>query len=66
MALIESQSSPEVPNHQYEKSYCLYRLNKESEAESILKQLQENVDVDQRGVMHLEAQIVGFLLISWA
>ena len=41
----------------YEKAYALYRANHESEAREALAQLKKS-DADERGILHLEAQLV--------
>jgi hypothetical protein len=42
----------------YERAYSLYRTNKESEARSALEATKHSKGEDDRGVQHLEAQLV--------
>jgi len=45
-------------NHAYQRTYSLYRLQNEHEARKVLNDIKgEKVDGD-RGLMHLEAQLV--------
>jgi signal recognition particle subunit SRP72 len=46
----------------YERAYTLYRLQREDEAKGIVEQLKNGED--ERGVNHLEAQMVGVLLCA--
>ncbi|CDO72671.1 hypothetical protein BN946_scf184985.g90 [Trametes cinnabarina] len=43
--------------HAFEKAYSLYRLHREDEAESVLEKLKAEEQADDRGVLHLEAQL---------
>lgn len=45
-------------SHRFEQAYLLYRLQKESEASGVLREIQQEGS-DSRASMHLEAQIVG-------
>ena len=45
----------------FEKAYSLYRLQRESEASQILIDIKQS-NVDDRGVLHLEAQLVWVLV----
>lgn len=42
----------------FEKAYSLYRLHKEEEVEEVLGSLKQEKGKDDRGVTHLEAQLV--------
>lgn len=67
LTLIGSDSDSEDP-HDFEKTYSLYRLQREAEAAKGLKVLKENVDEEDeeegRGVLHLEAQLVSLCSID--
>jgi signal recognition particle subunit SRP72 len=56
LALIDHDG--ENPSHPFETAYSLYRLQRESEARDIVKSIKDDGDVDNRGVIHLEAQLV--------
>ncbi|OSC98814.1 hypothetical protein PYCCODRAFT_1438972 [Trametes coccinea BRFM310] len=43
--------------HAFEKAYSLYRLHREDEAESVLDKLKTQEQAEDRGVVHLEAQL---------
>ncbi|KAG8848099.1 hypothetical protein FRB96_001286 [Tulasnella sp. 330] len=45
------------PAHLFEKSYLLYRLQKESEAEEVLREMEAEGGENSRASLHLEAQI---------
>jgi signal recognition particle subunit SRP72 len=53
LALVDGQSS-----RGYENAYALYRLQREDDARAVLEKTETEADVDQRGVSHLEAQMV--------
>lgn len=55
--LIEQDAN--AKDHAYERVYSLYRLQHESEARDILEVLKEEKGEDDRGIVHLEAQLVG-------
>jgi len=55
LSLIESHSDPN--QHAYERAYSLYRMQRESEARDILEDIKEAKGEDDRGVVHLEAQL---------
>ena len=42
----------------FEKTYSLYRTNQEVEAREALEATKRNMGDDDRGVLHLEAQLV--------
>ena len=44
--------------HAFEKAYSLYRLHREDEAASVLEGMKGQDQVDDRGLQHLEAQLV--------
>jgi signal recognition particle subunit SRP72 len=44
--------------HDFERSYSLYRLHREQEAVDGLKSIKEGNSGDERGALHLEAQLV--------
>lgn len=59
LTLIESLSDPAA--RKFEETYALYRLHREAEAAERLVDLKASLgsdDVYDRGVMHLEAQLV--------
>ncbi|KAI9063949.1 hypothetical protein FKP32DRAFT_1591982 [Trametes sanguinea] len=43
--------------HAFEQAYSLYRLHREDEAESVLEKLKAQEQAEDRGVVHLEAQL---------
>lgn len=48
----------------FERTYSLYRLQREAEAVNGLKTLKEGADDDdERGVLHLEAQLVRYKVL---
>ena len=49
--------APDGQDVAYERAYCLYRLQHEEDADTALDQLME-AKPDDRGVQHLEAQLV--------
>jgi signal recognition particle subunit SRP72 len=42
----------------FERSYSLYRMQREGEARQILTAMKDEKGEDDRGIMHLEAQLV--------
>ena len=42
----------------FEKAYSLYRLHREEEASTVLGAMKEGEEEVDRGVLHLEAQLV--------
>jgi signal recognition particle subunit SRP72 len=56
LTLIESDADPS--RLAYERAYCLYRLQKETEAKDLLEVVKKSKSADDRGVLHLEAQLV--------
>ena len=60
LALVESLGDSE--QREFEKAYALYRLHREDEAAAHVSKLKgspQPTDANQRGVTHLEAQLVG-------
>ena len=53
LSLLDAEDSKET----YERAYTLYRLQRENEARDILEKIREGED-DDRGTVHLEAQLV--------
>lgn len=53
LALIDDNGE-----HTFERMYSSYRLHKEVEVESTLAELKETGGEEDRGVIHLEAQLV--------
>lgn len=56
LALIESDADPS--RLAYECTYSLYRLQKETEAKDLLEDVKKSKGEDDRGILHLEAQLV--------
>ncbi|KDR69905.1 hypothetical protein GALMADRAFT_77126 [Galerina marginata CBS 339.88] len=52
LTLIDSDD-----DHAYERAYSLYRLQRESDARDVLEALRKQSDEDDRGIVHLEAQL---------
>ena len=52
--------SEEDGDHTFEKAYSLYRLHREADASSALEEIKGKSGADEldRGVLHLEAQLV--------
>ena len=47
----------------FERAYALYRLHREEESAQVLKEIKNHGrEAEQRGVMHLEAQLVSACL----
>ena len=60
--LIDSNEDPS--QHSYERGYSLYRLQRESDARKLLDIIKQEKGEDDRGVVHLEAQLVSFQFIQ--
>ena len=61
LALAESLSSDTGPTMfalEFGRAYALYRLNCESAAGDVVRRIQPAGDHEERGVLHMEAQIV--------
>ena len=59
LTLIDSFEDPTA--RRFERAYALYRLQREAEAAGLLSELRSSQginDLYDRGVMHLEAQLV--------
>lgn len=54
LTLIDLDKDPS--DHAYERAYSLYRMQRESAAKEVLEELKEEED-DNRGIVHLEAQL---------
>jgi len=54
LSLIEHEGNQD---HAFERSYSYYRLQREEEARQILTTIKDEKGDDDRGVMHLEAQL---------
>ncbi|KAJ3714755.1 hypothetical protein C8R42DRAFT_726251 [Lentinula raphanica] len=66
LELIDEEQPPNADSKPklFEKAYALYRLKREAEAEAILKTMKADREIDvevddeeERGIMHLEAQL---------
>ncbi len=44
--------------YMFEKAYSLYRINRETEARNTMSELKKAVGENDRGIIHLEAQLV--------
>ncbi|KAF9479384.1 hypothetical protein BDN70DRAFT_834573 [Pholiota conissans] len=55
LALIDSED--DADKLAYERAYSLYRLQRESEAKEILDAIKKDKEEEDRGIMHLEAQL---------
>ncbi|KAF8181838.1 hypothetical protein BJ912DRAFT_1023532 [Pholiota molesta] len=55
LALIDSDEGPD--QYAYERAYALYRLQRASEAREILESIKKNKGEEDRGIIHLEAQL---------
>lgn len=53
LSLIDGQDE-----HAFERAYSLYRLHQEEEVEELLADMKRSPSEDERGVIHLEAQMV--------
>jgi hypothetical protein len=58
LSLLDAEDSKET----YERAYTLYRLQREDDARDILEKIKEGED--DRGTVHLEAQLVWLLLLE--
>ncbi|KIM36789.1 hypothetical protein M413DRAFT_77826 [Hebeloma cylindrosporum] len=56
-ALDLIDSNEDQSQHSYERGYSLYRLQRESDARSLLGAIKQEKGEDDRGVIHLEAQL---------
>ena len=63
-ALDLIDSNEDQSQHSYERGYSLYRLQRESDARNLLDTIKQERGGDDRGVIHLEAQLVSFRLIQ--
>jgi signal recognition particle subunit SRP72 len=61
-ALDLIDSDGDQSQHSYERGYSLYRLQRESDARNLLDTIKQEKGEDDRGVVHLEAQLVSFRL----
>jgi len=64
LALIDSDEDPD--HHAYERAYSLYRLQRESDARDVLEEMKKEKGEDDRGIVHLEAQLVSGPMFSFA
>ncbi|TFK50782.1 hypothetical protein OE88DRAFT_1645077 [Heliocybe sulcata] len=55
LALIDANNA--TNDRSFEKAYSLYRLERETEAAELLNGIKSKDDADQRGALHLEAQL---------
>ena len=58
LSLIGTGDKGPDSGHAFERTYSLYRVQREQEALEGLKILKEGSDEDERGALHLEAQLV--------
>ncbi|CAA7260374.1 unnamed protein product [Cyclocybe aegerita] len=56
-ALDLINSNDDKDKHAYERAYCLYRLQREAEARETLEVIKKEKGEDDRGIVHLEAQL---------
>jgi signal recognition particle subunit SRP72 len=63
LSLIEHEGNNQ--DRAFERSYSLYRLQREEEARQILTTIKDELGDDDRGVMHLEAQLVRIFFLYW-
>ena len=61
-ALNLIDSDADQSQHSYERAYSLYRLQRESDARDILDTIKQENGENDRGVVHLEAQLASFRL----
>ena len=59
LSLLNAEDSKET----YERAYTLYRLQREKEARDILENIKKKGE-DDRGTVHLEAQLVNQFFLS--
>ncbi|TFK45135.1 hypothetical protein BDQ12DRAFT_695377 [Crucibulum laeve] len=57
LALIDEIETSNKGEHAFERAYSLYRMQHEDEAREVLKELKEGNGEEDRGVVHLEAQL---------
>jgi signal recognition particle subunit SRP72 len=57
VAALDMIEKEEGKEHAFERAYALYRLQREQQAREVLDELRAT-DPDDRGVIHLEAQLV--------
>lgn len=61
LSLIDSltlQGDVSSSNYEFEKAYSLYRVHREADATGVLEEIKNRDGNENRGVMHLEAQLV--------
>jgi signal recognition particle subunit SRP72 len=62
LSLIDTGNKTSGPEHVFERTYSLYRVQREQEAAEGLEVLKGDDDAeDGRAALHLEAQLVGSL-----
>ena len=61
-ALDLIDSDGDQNQHSYERGYSLYRLQRESDARNLLDTIKQEKGENDRGVIHLEAQLVSLWL----
>ena len=54
-----------TPEYAFERAYLLYRLQRESEANEIVEGISVGEDREDRAVMHLKAQMVCLIFLSF-
>jgi signal recognition particle subunit SRP72 len=57
-ALVLIDAGDNTARHAFEQAYSHYRLQHEAEAEDILRAIKEEKGDEDRGLLHLEAQLV--------
>lgn len=62
LALIDLDE--DLSDHAYERAYSLYRMQRESAAQEVLEELKKDQGEDNRGIVHLEAQLASLLTCS--
>ncbi|KAF8911680.1 hypothetical protein CPB84DRAFT_1671701 [Gymnopilus junonius] len=55
LSLIDEDDDPS--HHAYDRAYTLYRLQRESDARDVLDTIKKEKGEDDRGIVHLEAQL---------
>ncbi|PPQ97723.1 hypothetical protein CVT26_001913 [Gymnopilus dilepis] len=55
LSLIDEDEDPS--HYAYEKAYTLYRLQRESDARDVVETIKKEKGEDDRGIVHLEAQL---------
>jgi signal recognition particle subunit SRP72 len=60
LTLVSSLSPDDASRYAFQRAYCLYRLHREDETCEILKSIKDKEEdkEDDRGMLHLEAQLV--------